>query len=139
MLDNIDWSNPEDYQIELPEPSPTSPTFEDWFHAGQYCPECKNQTDEHHTHSYCKNCGKLSDRNRYPFLDNCKCKGKQRLHSIPRSATTQSTQIILTEQTPGLYPRYRSHTQRDFIITCISQDNLSKNQHQQNFTITFGG
>ena len=105
MLDNIDWSNPEDYQIELPEPSPTSPTFEDWFHAGQYCPECKNQTDEHHTHSYCKNCGKLSDRNRYPFLDNCKCKGKQRLHSIPRSATTQSTQIILTEPNPWPLPK----------------------------------
>ncbi|CAG8495549.1 15239_t:CDS:1 [Acaulospora morrowiae] len=49
---------------------------EKWSIAGQWCKPCKSRSEDHHAHTYCTKCDKLSDRARHPFVDKCICKDK---------------------------------------------------------------
>jgi hypothetical protein len=95
----IDWTNPEGYNFEFIEDNQACKTKEEWFTAGQYCTVCKSRSEDHHTHAYCIQCQHWSDRNKYPFIDNCTCKGKKRDQDL-LSERTQSTQLILNEPYP---------------------------------------
>ncbi|CAG8509753.1 17319_t:CDS:1 [Acaulospora colombiana] len=49
---------------------------EEWSIAGQWCAPCKSRSEEHHAHTICTECGMLSDKIRYPFVDKCACKDR---------------------------------------------------------------
>jgi hypothetical protein len=68
----------------------------EWYIAGRYCEVCRERAEDHHTHTFCNRCKKLSDKNRYPFRNECICKGKQRAYDTQ----SETTQLILDEIQP---------------------------------------
>jgi hypothetical protein len=79
--DNDDWTSEHSFATANSVASYNSEHKEmfykvEWFIAGRYCSVCKERAEDHHTHTFCNWCKKLSDRNRYPFKDECTCNEK---------------------------------------------------------------
>ena len=102
---DFDPSNPEGIEIEFIENEPEEGnnkciTKEYWSTAGQYCGTCQERAEDHHTHRFCIRCLNICDKNRYPFKDQCTCKGKQKLRTPEPSEWSEdsdSIEIILEE------------------------------------------
>jgi hypothetical protein len=69
-------------------------TKSEWFIAGQYCHPCQERAEEHHTHQFCITCQNICDKNRYPFKDQCICKGKQQLRTPEPSEWSEDSESI---------------------------------------------
>jgi hypothetical protein len=120
------WDDNEENERTLPEKQIECVTREEWFTAGQYCRQCQERAEDHHTHKFCINCNQICDKNRYPFQDKCTCKGKQRIEEDTRSIITQSTQIILDQPNPRpLRNRNRSYRKDDYNYDQIPRQLLS--------------
>ena len=76
---------------------------------------CQEKAEDHHTHKFCITCKNISNRDLYPFKDECACKGKRPLEEDTQSICTQSTQFILDEPNPQPLRNMRqAHRIRDY-------------------------
>jgi hypothetical protein len=117
----ISWDS---YQKEQPYESK-------WFIAGRKCPVCKDRAEDHYTYTFCNKCKQLSDRNRYPFVDKCTCKGKQRTFDY-QSEATETTRFILDEIQPKpLTQRKFKHQIRDYDFDQIPRKTLSPEEFEE--------
>ena len=108
-------------------------TREEWFTAGQYCRPCQERAEDHHTHKFCINCDRICDRNRYPFRDECICKGKQKMDEDAQSIITQSTQIIMDQLNPKpLKHRRFQYRKSDYNYTQIPRQQLREETFEIN-------
>ena len=132
MLDyedeNFDWSILEGYSIKFVDPPKA--IREEWFTAGQYCNVCKGRAEDHHTHKYCTTCNQVSDRNRYPFIDQCKCKKKNKQNDWDIQSSS-STQIILDQPNPRpIKQRKIKHQLSDYSFEEIPRTNINFQEQQ---------
>jgi hypothetical protein len=107
-------------------------TKDQWFIAGQYCKVCQERAEDHHTHKFCIECNNICDKNRYPFKDQCTCKGKQRIEDDVQSTTTISTQIILDQIHPRPLKNYhQSYRRSDYNFYQIPRTRLSEEEFEE--------
>jgi hypothetical protein len=134
--DNDDWTSEHSFATANSVASYNSEHKEmfykvEWFIAGRYCSVCKERAEDHHTHTFCNWCKKLSDRNRYPFKDECICKRKQKMDDT-RSVITQSTQIILDEIRPQpVSTRRFKHQLQDYDFQRIPRTRLNDEEFEE--------